>query len=88
MNDQQNPKSCFGDLNVVFPKGEDGLPHSPETCLACPDKTRCLRVALQSRDGIELQTQRVDQAYSSGLMGFWSRWSRKKMLDRNRKRRD
>uniref|UniRef100_A0A7C4RRP0 4Fe-4S Wbl-type domain-containing protein n=1 Tax=Desulfatirhabdium butyrativorans TaxID=340467 RepID=A0A7C4RRP0_9BACT len=87
MTESNASKPCFGDLNVVFPKGEDGLPHSPETCLACPDKTRCLRVALQSRDGIEWQTERIDQAYTSGLMSFWSRWSRKKTLDRKRKHR-
>jgi hypothetical protein len=85
MDENTARKPCFGDLSVVFPRGEDGLPRSPETCLACPEKTLCLRIALQGREGIDMQDRRVDRAYESGMMGFWSRWSRKKLLDRKRR---
>jgi len=33
-------------------------------------------------DGLMLQEKYVDRAYQSGMIGFWSRWSRKKNIQR------
>ena len=38
---------CFGDLDIVFPMGDDGLRASPAACLACDRKTACLAAALK-----------------------------------------
>ncbi len=73
---------CFGKLEKVFPPGSDGLRESPESCNSCYCKTECLRVALQGRDGLQVQEEIVDRAYDSGRMSFLDRWSRKKALHR------
>jgi hypothetical protein len=86
-DDNQMP-DCFGDLNTVFPQGEDGLRHSPETCLACAHKTECLRSAIKGGEGIKVREEKVDRAYESGMMGFFERWSKKKRLDTCRKKKD
>jgi len=80
-----NVPICFGDLEVVFPKHDDGLRASPETCMACPHKTACLRAAMNGRSGISVRGEVIDRAYSSGSMGFFERWSRKKELSRHLK---
>lgn len=72
--------ACFGDMDTVFPLGEDGLRHSPESCMECPDKTECLRRAIQGGKGLKVRDEKVDRAYESGNMGFFERWSRKKNL--------
>lgn len=69
---------CFGELNVVFPKGEDGLRNSPEACMPCPVKTRCLREAMAGSDGLRAKEELTDRAYQSGRIGFMERWLRKK----------
>lgn len=73
---------CYGDLDTVFPMGREGLRESPETCLACPHKTECLRRALQGDRGMTVREEKVDRAYASGTMGFFERWSRKKAIHR------
>lgn len=80
--------ACFGDLEAVFPRGEDGLRHSPERCLACKGKTECLRKAMQGREGLRVREETVDRAYSSGMLSFFQRWSRKKELDARRKQKN
>ncbi len=75
---------CFGQLDTVFPMGEDGLRHSPETCLECLDKTDCLRTGLKGKAGLKVHEEHVDRSYSSGMMGFLERWSKKKAIDRRR----
>ena len=82
--DKKAPK-CFGDIDTVFPKGKDGLRHSPKTCLACLHKTACLRSAMESLDGLEVKRELVDKAYTSGTMSFLERWSQKKVLHRRLK---
>ena len=67
---------------MVFPEGEDGLRTSPETCMACPQKTECLRTAMKGKSGINVRQEIVDRAYASGSMGFVERWSKKKELQR------
>jgi len=81
MKDQtQHKPSCFGDLKIVFPMGEDGLRHSPESCMICVYKTQCLRTAIKNPDGIKVKEELVDRAYESKTIGFFERWSRRKYL--------
>jgi hypothetical protein len=84
-NDARPP--CYGDLDTVFPMGAEGLRGSPETCLACPHKTECLRRALQGEGGMAVHKEKVDRAYASGTMGFFERWSRKKTIHRRMQQR-
>lgn len=72
---------CFGDLEIVFPKGEEGLRQTPESCMICCYKTSCLRKAMAEKGGITVRQEMVDRAYASGMVGFFERWSRKKALD-------
>ena len=73
---------CFGDLETVFPEGEDGLRASPEKCLSCALKTECLKTAMKKKRGLEVREEVVDRAYDSGMMSFFERWSAKKALNR------
>jgi len=75
---------CFGKLDNVFPMGPDGLRCTPESCFYCRCKTECLRTAIQKVEGVDVRLEQVDRAYSSGMIGFIERWSRKKNLQ-NRK---
>jgi len=81
----ENPE-CFGELNAVFPKGDDGLRHSPEFCMPCPVKTRCLRAAMAGSDGLSAREEFTDRAYKSGRIGFMERWLRKKEFSRKARR--
>ena len=75
---------CFGQLDTVFPMQEDGLRHSPETCLKCLHKTDCLRSALKGKAGLEVHEERIDRSHDSGMIGFVERWSKKKVIDRKK----
>ncbi|PID73212.1 MAG: hypothetical protein CSB33_04635 [Desulfobacterales bacterium] len=77
---------CFADLETVFPMGEDGLRHSPPTCMYCHDKTDCLRQALSGQKGLKVREENLDRAWESGRMSFMERWSQRKLL--HQKRRD
>ena len=77
--------SCFGKLENVFPLAEDGLRHTPESCMVCFCKTECLRTAVQGPGGIKVEEERVQRAYRSGTIGFFERWSRKKTLTRQKR---
>ena len=83
--DKKYPE-CFGQLDVVFPEGEDGLRETPETCLSCPHKTDCLRTAVEGPGGLKVREEFVDRAYGSGRIRFLERWSRKKDLQRRIKK--
>ena len=86
MNEEkQSCPVCFGNLEIVFPEADHGLRASPETCMACPQKTECLRTAMQGKSGIHVREEVVDRAYTSGSMGFMERWSKKKELSRRLK---
>jgi len=76
---------CFGDLDTVFPKGNDGLRNTPENCLSCAHKTECLRSAMEGADGLKVREEYLDRAYASGIMSFLERWSLKKDLKRRQK---
>jgi len=71
---------CFGQLDTVFPMGEEGLRTSPPKCMECPFAKSCLQAAMRSAEGLKLQEERVDQAYKHGLIGKLDRWSRKKLI--------
>ncbi|MDY0164370.1 hypothetical protein [Desulfobotulus sp.] len=77
--------ACFGMLDKVFPQGEGGLRESPDSCLACGEKTACLRAALEGADGWKAEEEKVDRAYASGHLGFLGRWSRRKALSLRKK---
>lgn len=74
--DEQAP--CFGNLDIVFPLGEDGLRHTPPSCFSCRDKTECLRAALKQRAGLQVKEEMVDRAYASGRLSFLQRWAQRK----------
>lgn len=76
---------CFGELDIVFPEGEDGLRCSPETCLACECKTECLRLAMKGKGGLKIKETYLDRAYAAGMVGFLERWSKKKEIHRKLK---
>jgi len=76
---------CFGKLETVFPMTENGLRQSPESCMMCMYKTECLRTALKGAEGLAVREETVDRAYHSGVMGFWERWSEKKLLHMKKK---
>lgn len=71
---------CFGQLDTVFPVGEEGLRTSPPECMRCPFAKSCLQAAMRSPEGLKLQEEKVDQAYEHGLIGKLDRWSRKKLI--------
>ncbi len=85
---QADRPACFGKLDHVFPKGENGLRNSPNACLACELKTQCLRTAMQGKARFVVHQEMVDRAYSSGRLSFWQRWSRKKAVHRNKNQKD
>ena len=74
--------NCFGILENVFPLGEGGLRQSPESCFPCIYKTACLRAAMAGSEGAKVRQESVDRAYDAGVIGFWERWSRRKILAR------
>lgn len=77
---------CYGNLEIVFPMGDNGLRNTPDACMACEDKTECLRTAMERPSGIEVREEMVDRAYSSGRLGFFQRWSRRKTFSRQKRR--
>ncbi len=78
---------CFGNLDNVFPLGDDGLRHSPESCMVCFCKTDCLREAVKGPEGIKVKKEQVKRAYGSGTISFFERWARKKALENKKKGR-
>ena len=78
---------CFGNLDTVFPLGDDGLRHSPESCMVCFCKTECLKAAVAGEQGIKVKKEQIKRAHSSGTISFVERWSRKKALESKKKKR-
>ncbi len=81
-------KVCFGVLQRVFPLGDRGLREVPPECMACPDRVQCLRRALKTKEGLEMRSEKLDRAESSGMIGRLRRWSQKKELSRLMKERE
>jgi hypothetical protein len=74
---------CFGELDKVFPMQENGLRQTPESCFFhCPVKTRCLKQAMASKDGVKVEEELIDRSEQAGMMNFFERWSRKKQVHR------
>ncbi len=83
MDREEELPQCFGDLETVFPMGEDGLRQTPEKCFYhCPVKTRCLRRAMASKQGTAVENEVIDRSSNAGIMTFFERWSRKKQVHR------
>ncbi len=78
--ERTDPPECFGDLDTVFPVGEEGIRTSPPECMKCPHAKSCLQAAIRSPEGLKLQEEKVDQAYEYGLIGKIERWSKKKLI--------
>lgn len=88
MSDMQhcNPE-CFGNLEKVFPMGENGLRQTPDECFFhCAVKTACLRQAIKGEQGPDLEEERLELRDKAGLMSFIERWSKKKQIHRKRMR--
>ncbi|MCD6586040.1 MAG: hypothetical protein J7K96_09800 [Desulfobacteraceae bacterium] len=81
----KHKKNCFGVIDIVFPMYDDGLRHSPESCMVCSYKTECLRTAIQNPDGCKVQEELVDRAYASKNISFLQRWSKRKYIDKIKK---
>jgi hypothetical protein len=79
--------ACFGILENVFPMGENGLRNTPESCFPCYFKVECLRTVMSGKEGLGIRENNIDRAYDSGMMGFWERWSKKKILYQRKKRK-
>lgn len=71
---------CFGNLDIVFPSGEDGLRQSPEKCMRCSLKTKCLAEAMRRPAGFKFEEERINRAYAAGRISFIRRWSKIKYL--------
>lgn len=84
-SDKDKP-SCFGKLDQVFPKTENGLRESPERCMhGCNLKTQCLKTAMtKDPNSQEVREEKVDNAYEAGHMTFLERWSKKKFLKKRK----
>lgn len=81
-NMNANNLQCFGDLDQVFPMTADGLRHSPEKCMQCPEKTSCLKTALTGQKQNTVAEEKLQRAYQSGNISFFQRWLAKKTLHR------
>ncbi|MCG8563475.1 MAG: hypothetical protein MI747_00145 [Desulfobacterales bacterium] len=87
-SDKELP-DCFGDLETVFPMGENGLRETPEHCFYhCGVKTRCLKQAMTTKQGAQVEDEVIDRSSQAGLMGFFERWSRKKQVHRRLQDKD
>lgn len=82
-----DPLDCFGDLEKVFPLGEDGFRLSPPECMKCPMATPCLQAAMRGEEGLVLEERRIDRAYENGLINTFERWSKKKLVRKKIKER-
>jgi len=80
VDDETTSPECFGQLDTVFPVGEEGIRTSPPECMKCPHAKACLQTAMRGPAGLRLQEEKVDQAYKYGLIGKLERWSRKKLI--------
>ena len=84
-NIDDNLPPCFGKLSTVFPKDEEsGFRKSPDSCFLCFYKTRCLKTAMESKEGLAIQEEVLEKAEDSKLVGFFERWSRKKQINKKK----
>lgn len=83
MSDDNPLPDCFGNLEKVFPMTQSGLRETPEDCFFhCPVKTRCLKQAMATKDGVQVEEEIIERSTKAGAMTFFERWSRKKQAHR------
>jgi hypothetical protein len=86
MNQPKDKKpDCFGNLEIVFPMGDNGLRQTPPACFECRHKTECLRAGLSGQAGLKVHEEHIDRSYRSGMISFVERWSRKKIIERRKR---
>ncbi len=88
MGETPDKPECFGVIEIVFSMHDDGLRHSPESCMACVHKTQCLRTAIKNPSGLQVQEEIVDRAYESKKISFLERWSKRKHISKIKKNSD
>jgi len=81
----EHQPDCFGVIDIVFPMHDDGLRHSPESCMKCSYKTECLRTAIKNPKGLLVQEEIVDRAYEAKKISFLQRWSKRKYISKLKK---
>ena len=84
----ESQKVCFGDLDRVFPMGKEGLREVPSDCFECPEKTPCLKTALDSKKGVALRSEVLERVPVRGFVGRLKRWSEKKALNQLMKQKE
>jgi hypothetical protein len=77
-----NKRDCYGILDRVFPKGDQGVRQVPPGCFECPDRVPCLKEAINTKEGLEMKAQLLVRAEQGGLISRFQRWSQKKQLSR------
>jgi len=87
MSKENDKPDCFGNLEKVFPMTEKGLRQTPDDCFYhCPVKTKCLRQAMTTKDGVKVEEEIIERGTKAGVMNFFERWSRKKQVHRKQKK--
>ncbi len=83
MTTEDERPECFGILDQVFPMTDKGLRQTPDDCFYhCPVKTKCLKQAMATRDGVRLEEEIIQRGTRAGAVNFFERWSRKKQAHR------
>ena len=77
-----NKRACYGILESVFPKGDQGVRQVPLDCFECPDRVSCLKDAINTKEGLEMKAQLLVRAEKGGLISRFQRWSQKKQISR------
>lgn len=80
---------CFGDIERVFPVGQDGHREVSPDCWPCGERIECLRQAVASRQGkdaLVIERARREEESIGGAAGFFKRWSLLKAHNRRKER--
>lgn len=80
VDDNADRPDCFGQLDIVFPMGEEGVRTTPPECMKCALVKSCIQAAMHGPEGLRLEEARVDLAYEYGLIGRLECWSKKKLI--------
>lgn len=87
MDEKKELTECFGILEKVFPMSDKGLRQTPDDCFFhCPVKTKCLKMAMATKDGVKVEEEIIERGTKAGTMNFFERWSRKKQVHRKTKK--
>lgn len=89
MSIQDNKPDCFGNLEKVFPMTDSGLRETPKKCFEeCPLKTECLKQAMTTKKGAEMEEEIIQRGENAGTVSFFQRWSRKKQIHRKMQKKE